>query len=102
VADPRYHVRSTDPEYGVICPECAGPKREQSRRCQACYTAARRRGEYPNPPVLRGPEKPNWKGGKSLPKGTSRGRPQPMSHPWRAKNEFLYLSRERKERVDVS
>lgn len=93
MAEARYRVRASDPDYGRVCPECAGPKREQSRRCAACYVAARRRGEYPPPPVLRGPEKPNWKGGVSQRRGGSKSRPQPQTHPWRAKNALLFRPR---------
>jgi len=90
VADPRYLLRASDPDYGRVCPLCAGPKNPQSKRCAACYVDLRRQGVFAPPPVLRGPEKPNWKGGRSLRKGTPRGRRQPQSHPWRAKNALIF------------
>ena len=90
--------RIADPEYGTVCPRCAGPKFKRSAMCWACYTDARRRHEYPLPPVPERrpptpletfcacpfcrrvwpkPHEPSCR----LYKG--RGRPQPQSHPWR-------------------
>ena len=43
--------RQADPEYGVTCPRCAGPKYVKAGMCRACYTDARRRLEYPLPPA---------------------------------------------------
>lgn len=73
----------------VICPECAGPKFRQSKRCRECYYAARRRGEYAAPPVLRGSANPRWSGGPKQRTGRSSARPQPQSHPWRKTNGLL-------------
>lgn len=79
-----YAVRPGEPAYGDICPECASPKHRQSKRCAACYYDARRRGEFPPPPV------PQRKRPVLHVMGGSKGRPQPQSHPWRGKNKLLF------------
>jgi len=76
--------RKADPEYGPICPRCAGPKNRETGQCWDCYTDRRRQLEYPLPPV---PERKP----KAAPTGAGRGRPQPQDHPWR-KAEKLRLT----------
>ena len=83
----RYAIRPGDPAYGVTCPECGSPKHRQSARCAACYRDARRRGEYPPPPVPARVDRP------PAPRGGSRGRPQPQTHPWRGRNALLFNAR---------
>ena len=78
----------------VICPECAGPKHRQSKRCADCYYAARKRGEYPAPPRLTLSANGRWKpsghtGHRAT--GGSKGRQQPLWHPWRRDNELLFV-----------
>lgn len=87
----------------VICPDCAGPKHRQSKRCAACYTDARRRGEYPAPPRLSGPANGRWKadghtGHRAT--GGHKGRQQPLWHPWRKKDRLLYVKRRVDEMAD--
>lgn len=90
----RYAIRPGAVEYGVVCPECAGPKHRQSKRCAACYYDARRRGDYPPPPV------PQRKAVRQS-KGGSKGRPQPQDHPWRKRNTMLFVKRRTVEMVDA-
>lgn len=95
MADARYRLRAGDPEFGLICPGCASPKAKQARRCRACYRA----DQYAGTVVRFGQENPNWRGGRpSKEKGERKrvGRPQPQTHPWRAKNALLF----RKLRLD--
>ena len=78
----------------VICPECAGPKTRQAKRCAECYYAARKRGEYPNPKPMFGPDNPKWKASGHTGRrktGGSKGRQQPLWHPWRRENELLFV-----------
>lgn len=87
----------------IICPECAGPKHRQSKRCAACYYDARRRGEYPPPPAYRksGPDHHAWKGGTGhRATGQGKGRPQPQSHPWRKENALLFVKRRVEQMAD--
>ncbi len=87
----------------TICPECAGPKHRQSRRCAECYYAARKRGEFPAPPRLVGPANGRWKAdGHTGHRGTggSKGRPQPQSHPWRSENALLFVRTRTQEMAD--
>lgn len=78
--------RQADYEYGPTCPECAGPKWPKAGMCRDCYTDARRRHEYPLPPLRHRDEAKQRR-----PSGGSRGRPQPADHPWR-KAEALRLA----------
>lgn len=91
----RYAVRPGAVEYGNVCPECAGPKHRQSKRCAACYYDARRRGEFPAPPV------PQRKAMKRVTTGGSKGRPQPQDHSWRKQNALLFVKRRAAEMVDA-
>lgn len=82
--EPRHVLQAGHPDYGRVCPECASPKHRQSKRCAQCYYDARRRHEFPAPPVpQRRPPVVRVTGG-------SKGRPQPQSHPWRGKNKLLF------------
>jgi hypothetical protein len=36
--DARFRVLSSSDHFGPICPDCAGPKANNARRCQACWS----------------------------------------------------------------
>jgi ribosomal protein L40E len=85
---------STDLRYGRVCPSCAGPKSRQAEGCRACYTDRLRSGDHHCPPQSSGEGNSNWRGGSSVqPRGGSRARPQPQSHPWRRENALLFRKR---------
>ena len=95
MAESRFLLKPSDADYGLVCPECAAPKHRQSRRCKDCYYDARRRGEYPPPPM------PERKPPVLHAEGRSKGRPQPSDHPWRKQNELFFVQRRVREMVDA-
>ena len=86
----------------LICPECAGPKTRQAKRCAACYRDARRRGEYPPPPSRAGQRPWNYIDGTRGHRATggSKARQQPLWHPWRRENELLFVRKRVLEMAD--
>ena len=33
----RFRLRSGDLDWGPVCPDCAGPKADNARRCRSCW-----------------------------------------------------------------
>lgn len=46
MAEARYRLPRTHPDYGLRCPVCAGPKNVQHALCRACWFASRRDQQY--------------------------------------------------------
>lgn len=87
MAEARYRLRSNDPDFGRICPRCASPKAKQARRCAACYRDDQLAGRVrTGGPRRAAPRSKRQAGGPT-------GRPQPQTHPWRAKNALLFRKR---------
>jgi ribosomal protein L40E len=95
MAEARFQLPRTHLDYGLICPDCAGPKTVQASRCRRCWFELRRDrvGYWASRTCRCG-------AAKSIKGGTCRGclnerlraglggfkaQPQPQSHPWRRK-----------------